>query len=618
MKNIYEEIKSGNKKGITLIAVVITVILMLILATVTVKISLNGSLFGKVKNAKNNTEIANEKEIIQNAIIIAQQTSKAGKITTQEMQQALNQVVTEETVTVSNNGKNFLIRFDRNNRYYEVDEKENINGPKEPVKIEFAGDITKNGAYDGSKSKPFKIECIEDLVEFSIMSNGGNTELNIISNTFTNQYIELTNTLDFQSIFSYSDYATTKYGDLNKDGKIEDLKTELTKTEENCIGFSGIGEVKGAFNGEFDGKGNEITNIYINTTSNGKDAGLFEAITDATIKNVGVTGKIISGQYAGGIVCKANGASTIENSYNKIDIVASDSVVISSGTGGICGTLKNGKIVNCYNKGTIEGNSLEGGIAGHCTEGTLENCYNEGKITSYGAKNYNGAGGITGNVYGDICIVKNCYNNGEIYSAGRASAGGIIGQINNTGTTVAKIINCYNLKLVKNNSEIIHSSLSGGIIGKLGTANASSSLVAEVVNCYNLGTVNSTGTGNSDSGGIVGMIWCAGNANDSISINNVVNIGEVSQNAKFKGEIIGRHVKSTICTLENCFYSSKNANQGIGSGKVTGETTSTSIDNNLVTKLNTYVTNYNTTNAGQDNFVSLKTWELNGEKVKFK
>lgn len=618
MKNIYEEIKSGNKKGITLIAVVITVILMLILATVTVRISLNGSLFGKVKNAKNNTEIANEKEIIQNAIIIAQQTSKAGKITTQEMQQALNQVVTEETVTVSNNGKNFLIRFDRSNRYYEVDEKENINGPKEPVKIEFAGDITKNGAYDGSKSKPFKIECIEDLVEFSIMSNGGNTELNIISNTFTNQYIELTNTLDFQSIFSYSDYATTKYGDLNKDGKIEDLKTELTKTEENCIGFSGIGEVKGAFNGEFDGKGNEITNIYINTTSNGKNAGLFAAITDATIKNVGVTGKIISGQYAGGIVCKANGASTIENSYSKIDIVASDSVVISSGTGGICGTLKNGKIVNCYNKGTIEGNSLEGGIAGHCTEGTLENCYNEGKITSYGTKNYNGAGGITGNVYGDICIVKNCYNNGEIYSAGRASAGGIIGQISNTGTTVAKIINCYNLKLVKNNSEIVNSSTSGGIVGKLGTSNASSSLVAEVVNCYNLGTVNSTGTGNSDSGGIVGMIWCAGNANDSISINNVVNIGEVSQNAKFKGEIIGRHVKSTICTLENCFYSSINTNQGIGSGKVTGETTSTSIDNNLVTNLNTYVTNYNTTNAGQDNFVNLKTWELNSEKVKFK
>lgn len=614
MKNIYEEIKSGNKKGITLIAVVITVILMLILATVTVRISLNGSLFGKVKNAKNNTEIANEKEIIQNAIIIAQQTSKAGKITTQEMQQALNQVVTEETVTVSNNGKNFLIRFDRSNRYYEVDEKENINGPKEPVKIEFAGDITKNGTYDGSKSKPFKIECIEDLVEFSIMSNGGNKGLNIISNTFTNQYIELTNTLDFQSIFSYSDYTTTKYGDLNKDGKIEDLKTELTKTEENCIGLSGIGE----FKGEFDGKGNEITNIYINTTSNGKDAGLFAAITDATIKNVGVTGKIISGQYAGGIVCKANGTSTIENSYNKIDIVASDSVVISSGTGGICGTLKNGKIVNCYNKGTIEGNSLEGGIAGHCTEGTLENCYNEGKITSYGAKNYNGAGGITGNVYGDICIVKNCYNNGEIYSAGRAPAGGIIGQISNTGTTVAKIINCYNLKLVKNNSESINNSTSGGIIGKLGTANASSSLVAEVVNCYNLGTVNSTGSGNSDSGGIVGIIWCTGNANDSISINNVVNIGEVSQNAKFKGEIIGRHVKSTICTLENCFYSSRNTNQGIGSGKVTGEITSTSIDNNLVTNLNTYVTNYNTTNAGQDNFVSLKTWELNGEKVKFK
>jgi hypothetical protein len=141
------------------------------------------------------------------------------------MQKALNKVTTENSVTAMDNGETIAVKFNKNNRYYEVDQKGRIDGPKELVKDEHAGDITKGGVYDGSASKPFKITCIEDLVAFSIMTNGGNKNLGLQKSEFTDLYVELTRTLDFKSMFSYNDYTTTIYGDLNTDGKVEDIRT---------------------------------------------------------------------------------------------------------------------------------------------------------------------------------------------------------------------------------------------------------------------------------------------------------------------------------------------------------------------------------------------------------
>ena len=56
-----------SQKGITLIALIITIILMLILAAVTIRITSDGKVFQHAGNAKNNVEIANEKEIIMQA-----------------------------------------------------------------------------------------------------------------------------------------------------------------------------------------------------------------------------------------------------------------------------------------------------------------------------------------------------------------------------------------------------------------------------------------------------------------------------------------------------------------------------------------------------------------------
>ena len=52
-----------NKKGITLIALIITIIVMLILVGVTVTVSINGGLFNTAKDAANNTQEARNAEL---------------------------------------------------------------------------------------------------------------------------------------------------------------------------------------------------------------------------------------------------------------------------------------------------------------------------------------------------------------------------------------------------------------------------------------------------------------------------------------------------------------------------------------------------------------------------
>ncbi len=60
-----------NKKGITLIALIIVIILMLILVGVTVSVALNGGLFKKAREAKNRQQEEEIKEQVQVAMAMS-------------------------------------------------------------------------------------------------------------------------------------------------------------------------------------------------------------------------------------------------------------------------------------------------------------------------------------------------------------------------------------------------------------------------------------------------------------------------------------------------------------------------------------------------------------------
>ena len=451
-------IAKSKTAGLTLIALAITIIILLILAGISIGVLAGeNGLIKQSQNAKTQTEIAEEKEILDTATVKAMAKDRYGNLIQENLQEALDKIAGEGKAEVADAGENLEVCFLESKRYYEVDQDGNVGNYQEIIEDKTPGDITKDkegNTLAGTQENPYEIWCIEDLVEFSNKVNNGST--------YKGLYIELKRDLNFKSTFSYNDYKAKEYGDINGDTIIEDLKTELTKTEEECSGFIPIGISSNiGFAGIFNGNDKTIKNIYIKNTS----AGLFicKSFYETTIKNLRVTGKIVAtgDNGAAGGICSVFYRGVIENCHNYASIYALGK---SSYTGGIIGTLydrNNGQasINNCKNIGNISGNA-----------------------TTIG---WSGTGGIIGYIYGSNPIIMNCYNEGKIND--QIQSGGIIGE--NVFTTT--IYNCYNAgKIIADENQ---TSLSGGIVGYLCWNKIS------IINCYNVGTLRG-----KSIGGIIG------------------------------------------------------------------------------------------------------------------
>ena len=294
-----------------------------------------------------------------------------------------------------------------------------------------------NWQENGTEQDPFRIECIEDLVAFSIMTNGGNTELGLKSDKFSDKYVTLERTLNFESDVSYRDSTTTKYGDLNKDEKVEDIKSELTKKDEGCIGFTPIS----GFYGTFDGKENIIRNIYMFNNIEGKSIALFSG-GESNIKNLNISGTIINKKWhAAGILVTVSDTN-VSNCRNYVNVTGYN----------LCAGILNGShgrnvtMSNCINYGTITSlggswaYSSSGGLVSTSGKGTIENCANYGSIFDPIR-----CGGIVGISHSSFNII-NCINFGKIQIDGNyANRGGGIASQLGRGDANSKIINCYNL-----------------------------------------------------------------------------------------------------------------------------------------------------------------------------
>ena len=188
-----------DKRGITLLVLILTIVVMLILAAVTIG-AINGGLFdyaGKAKKSAENTSIA---EKIEEAYLIVQDEND--KLTEEEFLKELKILLPNFEIGLSENGEVFDILI--NGEGYTVDKngKTTVHGKVEQVK--YAGDITKDGTCTGTQSNPYRIECIEDLVAFSKEVCNGNAYAD--SSGKNAKYVILTKDLDFNSIFSYSNY----------------------------------------------------------------------------------------------------------------------------------------------------------------------------------------------------------------------------------------------------------------------------------------------------------------------------------------------------------------------------------------------------------------------------
>ena len=442
-----KEIKEN--KGITLIVLVITIIVLLILAGITI-----GAITGEngiIKNAeqsKEQKEIANEKEILEKATVEAMRKNKYGNIEENELQNALNQETGEGKTEAIDTGEEFEVLFIDSNRYYIVDKDGNVGEEKDYYKDENPGDITigENGeTLDGSEEYPYEIWCIEDLVTFSNMVNGSGIKLEngesieiTTTNSFSGKYVELKTSLNFKSKLSYADSERTNFGDIN--GNAEDGNTLMNEMTTGT-GFKPIGNYTNgllrSFQGNFDGNGCEIRNLY--------KGAFFGSIQNAIIENLKVYG-VENTNNTNGIIERIDGGENIiKNCYNYMNVYNE-----STRVGGIVDYVQTDvKFINCANFGNITGTYVGvGGIIGYYNKGQvnleLYNTYNLGKIDFYKAGiSYSGCGGLIGLVQNDNdnITIKNCYNAGEI--TGKAVySGGIIG---NAGSSNIECTNVYNI-----------------------------------------------------------------------------------------------------------------------------------------------------------------------------
>ena len=116
-----------NSKAITLISLVLTIIVILILTAITVNmVTGENGIIKNTNNAKEQTEIANEKEIIQKATVSAMNKDKYGDLTQDELQNQLDKEQEGKT-EVSKIRKDIVVRFKDTDRMYKVEENGNVS-----------------------------------------------------------------------------------------------------------------------------------------------------------------------------------------------------------------------------------------------------------------------------------------------------------------------------------------------------------------------------------------------------------------------------------------------------------------------------------------------------------
>lgn len=472
-----------NQRGITLIALVVTIIVLIILATVSMNAVFNeNGIIKQAEKTKETLKITEEKEAIKLSYLAGNLAEEDKKL--EIFEEELKNYYSGENVKIYETDEKYEVAFFNTNRYYEMDNNGNIQGPMKLIMDSTPGKLEGTGSEDD----PFTIMSIEDLVYFSKQVNNGET--------YSGKYIVLGKSLDFKSSLSYVDLKNSEYNDFLE---IANSKTTLFEalTNTEYAGFKPIG----TFAGIFDGQENKIYHLYENIED---DCGLFKK-NNGTIKNLGLIDiTLISNQNIGGICAISYG--DINNCY-----VEGEINITQKGKEKKCGILigqaVSGIYENLYSTGDLtlaaseSSKSYFGGIVGLLGNGgsspVLKHCYNKMNISGISFSFLGGIAGLlmTGNI-------KECYHIGDLFSAvsDKATTGGIVGD--SWIRDAYNVTNCYHIGNIS-------SWRSGGISGGNGSA----------FNCYSIGKITSSYCGGVILGMNYGahMVHCFGRRNDDFN-----------------------------------------------------------------------------------------------------
>ena len=209
----------------------------------------------------------------------------------------------------------------------------------------------------------------------------------------------------------------------------------------SVVGLLPIGNSSTVFNGEYNGQGFTILNLFINRPST-SPVGLFGKIYyGAVIQNLGLVSVNITGSnYSGALVGQIYRYATVLNCYSTGSVSGGAGSII----GGLIGQIhnydclyQNLTISKCYSTCNVSGSStVLGGLIGeaisywgnlYCGPVIITDCYAMGSVT--GAGNVGGfIGGINDSYatdYRSRVEIRNCYSKGLVTAS--SNAGGFAG-----------------------------------------------------------------------------------------------------------------------------------------------------------------------------------------------
>ncbi len=377
---------------------------------------------------------------------------------------------------------------------------------------------------NGTESQPYLISNAAELVYFAKLVNEGNT--------FEGKYVELTNNINLNNIdftpigmgnSTVSDESkwtsSTVYFNGTFDGKGHIISNiSINKPEVRGVGLFGVTYDKAVIKNVEIFSGNIYGRAAVAGIAGYNKAEISNCINRANVTAVDSETAGNSGQLAGGIA-GASYAGNITNCKNYGNILGEDEVALRSrgkNVGGIVGGLTSEQAVtisNCYNYGNIATNYQQvGGIAGSIEVGEgvvakVVNCENKGKVSAIKPEKEfteNVSLGYAGGIIGWTCEsqveIINCKNSGAVSTT--TIGGGISGVLDIN----AKIINCTNSGTVSGEKYI------GGISGVIENGYAEK--------CINYGNVSASA---QQAGGISGV--CQGTG---VVVSACENNGEIT------------------------------------------------------------------------------------------
>ena len=302
-----------------------------------------------------------------------------------------NKVKVEAEPTTGHQFKNWSLNgevlSDQNPFYMTLEENTTIQANFIKVEYQFSGG-------DGSLRNPYQISSLEDLEYLSTFKD------------YLNNYFELTADIDATS----------------------------TKNWHGGKGFRPIGSFSYDkwFEGDFNGNGYTISNLYINRTSEDKSyLGLFARLWYCNIKNLGLENTTINGLNNAGIIAGESHKGSITNCFTSGNMTINHQKYYEGVAGGIVG-ISSSNISHCFTDVTIVSNqknkSWIGGIAG-INNSSINTCFAQGLMLDNGPTGYIKKGGIAASETADNHVVTKSYWNKEstatITSRGSAAEFGL-------------------------------------------------------------------------------------------------------------------------------------------------------------------------------------------------